>query len=93
MLNLGVDAQFNNKVLFDEAQKTSKIFIRSISEIIKSGVLKREIKAHTDVDKISMVMYAMTEGAVFMAITKDDKSFLTHMNDHIDSSIIEQIRI
>ena len=37
-----------------------------------------------------MIIYAMTEGAVFMAITKDDKSFLTHMNNHIDSSIIEK---
>ncbi|MDV2471796.1 TetR family transcriptional regulator [Elizabethkingia anophelis] len=93
MLNLGVDAQFNNKVLFDEAQKISKVFIRSISDIIKSGILKKEIKAHTEADKISMVIYAMTEEAVFMAITKDDKSFLTHMNNHIDSSIIEKMRI
>ncbi|MBV8325958.1 TetR/AcrR family transcriptional regulator [Chryseobacterium sp.] len=93
MLNLGVDAQFNNKVLFDEAQKLSKKLISTISGIIESGINKQEISKEVDSKKISMMVYAMIEGGIFMSITHDNHNFLIHLCNHIEETIIRPIRV
>lgn len=92
LLNLGVDAQFNNGVLFEEAKKVSKKLVKDIHEVIERGIKKGEIKSNIDITSISMTIQAMIEGAIFRAIMHSERSYLIHVTNHIDNTIIREIK-
>ena len=93
MLNLGVDTQFNNKVLFDESQRLSGVLIKNISGIIRHGIQKKEIRETANPDELSMTIYAMIEGGIFMAVTHQNGHYLKLVTDHINQNIITPIQV
>lgn len=91
MLRVGMDAKFNNPLLFDKAQKLSKKFISGLVKIIDEGIYTNEIQQNTNTNQQAKLILSMIEGSSLLAFTHNDNSYLTNAMDYIDKEIIEKI--
>ncbi len=93
ILNMGADSNNINPALFDTVKKVSKRLEKDLIIIIQNGVNNNEIKPGIDADRYGKNIYAMIEGSVFMAITRDDGSYINDMMDMIDQLIQEKFTL
>lgn len=93
LLNLGVDARFNNPILFEEARKICDRLIQNTATIITHGIKHKEIKEATDAHTLATNIYSMIEGGIFMSLITQNKNYIVNIANHIESAIIEQIRL
>lgn len=93
ILNIGADANNINPALFDAVKKVSKRLEQDLINIIQSGINNNEIKSTIDADGYGKNIYAMIEGSIFMAITRDDGSYINNMMDMIDQLIQEKFAL
>lgn len=91
VLNVGIDANNTNPVLFKLAKEVSKRIEQDLEYIILNGIESKAILSSTNAKLYAKNIYCMIEGAVFMAFTHDDKSYLQDMLTFIESSIYKKI--
>ena len=92
ILNVGVDAQHNNPALFKTAKRESRKMIAYLTRLIQHGIINKEIKADVDASKTAKNIHTMIEGGLFMSLTQNKKDYLMNILDHIENSIINNIR-
>jgi len=92
LLNVSVDTRHTNPALFKAAKAISKKLETQLKEIIQTGVKNNELKKNIDPDKYAKNIYAMIEGAVFMSFTQGDKDYLTHMMNHVNDVILNEMK-
>ncbi len=90
ILNIGADANNINPALFDAVKKVSKRLEQDLITIIQNGINNSEIKSTIDAGGYGKNIYAMIEGSIFMAITRNDGSYINNMMDMIDQLIQEK---
>lgn len=93
ILNVGIDTKYNNTALFEEVKKETKKIIYGLSVIIQNGIDNNEIINNIDSASCARNIYSMIEGAIFLSFTQDNKEYLDNILQHIDTSIINRIKI
>ncbi len=91
VLNVGIDANNTNPALFKLAKEVAKRIEQDLEVILRQGLNTKAIHSTIDTKKISKNMYSMIEGAIFMAFTHDDKSYLIDMMDYIEETIYAKL--
>jgi TetR/AcrR family transcriptional regulator, transcriptional repressor for nem operon len=87
ILNVGIDANNTNPILFKLAKEVSKRIEQDLESLIKNGIIHKVLKSNIDAKKMAKNIYSMIDGAVFMAFTHDDKSYIMDMIELLEHTI------
>lgn len=93
MLRVGVDASYNNPLLFKAAQALSKQMMDGLTIIILDGIKNKEINVNIDASSYAKTILSIIEGSSLLAFTHYDQSYIKTAMDFIDEVIIEKIKI
>lgn len=93
ILNVGVDANFQNPKLLQRVRQVINRFKNNISKMISRGIELKEFRSDINPDKYGGRIFTFIEGGVFMAVTMQDKGYLSDIMDHIDQMIETEIAI
>lgn len=91
ILNIGVDANHQNSELLAKVQEVVKKLQFYIQKMIELGQSADEIKSTIDADQYAKRIFALIEGAIFMAVTMNDDSYINDMMDHADRIVNEEL--
>ena len=92
VLNVGVDANFNNKLLGSAAKETIKNIEGKIALVLEEGVGKNEIKLPVPPLQFAKQLYTMIQGAVAMATISNDRKYLINTIAYLDLLISREIK-
>lgn len=92
LLRVGVDTKFINPALFKAAKALSQKMINGLTNIIKDGILNREIQQDINAVEYAKVILCMIEGSSVLAFTHNDKTYIANAMDFIDDNIITRIK-
>jgi TetR/AcrR family transcriptional repressor of nem operon len=92
LLRVGVDTKFINPLLFKAAKSLSKKLVDGLTNIIKAGILNKEIRQDVDAVEYAKIILSMIEGSSVLAFTHNDKTYISSAMDFIDSTIIAGIK-
>lgn len=92
ILNVGIDANHSNDLLLKRVNHVISKLETSIVEIIEYGILTQEIKATIEPAKYARLFFSKLEGAIFMAVTRNNEEYLNEMTDHIDHTIDSELK-
>lgn len=91
ILNIGVDANHQNSELLAKVQEVVKKLQFYIRKMIELGQASNEIKEDVDAEQYAKRIFALIEGAIFMAMTMNDNSYVSDMMDHADRIVDEEL--
>ncbi len=91
IINVGIDANNTNPMLFKLAKDVAKRIEQDLESLIKHGVNNKELRANIDAKKYAKNIYSMIDGAIFMAFTHDDKSYILDMLELLEQTIYRQM--
>jgi len=92
VLNVGIDANYNNPKLFKQVEKVMLKLQNSIAQIIKDGQELNEIKKDIDATAYGSRIYAMIEGAVFSSVMLRNDKYLLDMMNYLDQIIKTELQ-
>tara|TARA_R110000796_G_scaffold252619_2_gene388813 strand:- start:56736 stop:57332 length:597 start_codon:yes stop_codon:yes gene_type:complete len=92
ILNVSIDAKYNNKLLAAAAKETAKIIEGKIALVLENGVNKNEIKLPVTPLQFAKQLYTMIQGAVAMATITDDRKYLLNTIAYLDQLITKEIK-
>jgi AcrR family transcriptional regulator len=92
VLNVGIDANYNNPKLFNRVEKVILKLQNSIAQIIKDGQELNEIKKDVDATAYGSRIYAMIEGAVFSSVMLKNDKYLLDMMNYLDQIIKTELQ-
>ncbi len=92
ILNVGVDTNSVNSLLFKTVKEISKKTMQSIEDIIRLGISKKEIKSDIDVAEIASNIYCMIEGGIFLSFMNKEPKYMDNICNHIDQHVIAVIK-
>lgn len=92
VLNVSVDARFNNPKLFNEARSFSRMLVNGMEQIIYDGIMEGEIKDDVVAGNVAKNIYSIIQGGVFMAATHGDESYLLEAVRHVEEVVITHIQ-
>ena len=92
ILNVGVDTNNVNPLLFKTVKEISKRTVQNISDIILFGISRKEIRPDIAVDEIASNIYCIIEGGIFMSFMNKEPKYMDNICDHIDQQIIAVIK-
>jgi TetR/AcrR family transcriptional repressor of nem operon len=92
LLRVGVDTKFINPALFKAAKALSQKMVNGLTNIIKDGILNREIQQNINAVEYAKVILCMIEGSSVLAFTHNDKTYIANAMDFIDNNVIARIK-
>jgi TetR/AcrR family transcriptional regulator, transcriptional repressor for nem operon len=92
ILNVGIDAKYNNPELFKAAKEESLKLLKGLNLIISRGIRNGEIKEDVDPRVYAQNIYSMIEGSVFMAATHENNEYMNNMLDHVKDLILNKLK-
>lgn len=92
VLNVGIDAKHNNKLLTAAAKETIKIIEGKIALVLENGVNNNEIKLPVTPLQFAKQMYTMIQGATAMATITDDRKYLLNTITYLEHLINKEIK-
>jgi AcrR family transcriptional regulator len=92
VLNVGVDANNQNKLLLENVRKTIKTLQGYIEKIIQKGVDRGQFKSSIDPYGWAVRIDTMIQGATFMTYTMDNDQYLQDTMDQIEDMIKKELR-
>lgn len=93
VLNIGVDANNQHAKLLSEVQRSIDKIQSNVVKLIELGKAKNEIKATVDAAVFSKKLYTIIQGAIFMAYTMEDTSYLMSTMDQVDQWIHQELKL
>lgn len=84
VLNVGVDAQHNNKPLASAAKETIKEIEGKIALVLENGVNKGEIKIPVSPLQFAKQLFTMVQGAVAMSTITMDRKYLLNTMTYLE---------
>jgi TetR/AcrR family transcriptional regulator, transcriptional repressor for nem operon len=91
ILNVSADANHTNAALFNAVKTISKRLENDLIGIIQNGINNNDVRGGIDAATYGKNIYAMIEGAVFMAFTHQDRTYIDNMMNLIDLLIKEKL--
>ena len=92
VLNVGVDAQFNNTVLAAAARETVRTIEGKIALVLENGVNNSELKLPVTPLQFAKQFYTMLQGAVAMATITQDRKYLLNTVAYLEVLINKEIK-
>lgn len=90
ILNIGVDANHRNPALLARVQSVTAKLIRGIASVVEEGQAEGSIRPEADAEGMARSIFAMIQGAVFMAFTLQDQNYLNEIMDRIDALVASE---
>ena len=92
VLNVGVDAKYNNSVLAAAARETVRIIEGKIALVLENGVNNAELKLPVTPLQFAKQFYTMLQGAVAMATITQDRKYLLNTVAYLEVLINKEIK-
>jgi hypothetical protein len=92
VLNVGIDAKNNNKLLVAASKETIKIIEEKIALVLENGIKENEIKLPVIPLQFAKQMYTMIQGAIAMATITDDRKYLLNTITYLEHLINKEIK-
>ncbi len=92
ILNVGVDAQYNNKLLEGAARETLRTIEGKIALVLENGVNKRELKLPVPPLQFAKQLFTMIQGAIAMATISGDRKYLINTIAYLEVLVKKEIR-
>lgn len=92
ILNVGVDAQNNNKLLAAACHETINELEGKIALVLENGVNAGEIKIPVPPLQFAKQLYTMLQGAVSMATMTRDRKYLVNTITYLNHLVNQEIR-
>ncbi len=84
VLNVGMDAQHNNRLLAGASRETIKEIEGKIALVLETGVNKGELKIGVSPLQFAKQMFTMIQGAIAMATITHDRKYLLNTIAYLD---------
>ena len=92
VLNVGVDAQYNNKLLEGAAKETMRTIEGKIALVLENGVNKGELKLPVPPLQFAKQLFTMIQGAIAMATITGDRKYLLNTIAYLEVLVKKEIR-
>ena len=92
ILNVGVDAKYNNRLLSSAARETVRTIEGKIALVLEDGMRRGEIKLPVPPLQFAKQLFTMIQGAVAMATITNDRKYLINTIAYLDVLIAREIR-
>ncbi len=92
ILNVGVDAKYNNKLLEGAARETLHTIEGKIALVLEKGVNTRELKLPVPPLQFAKQLFTMIQGAIAMATISGDRKYLINTIAYLELLIKKEIR-
>ncbi len=92
VLNVGMDAQHNNKLLAAASKETIKEIEGKIALVIETGVNKQEIKIAVTPLQFSKQLLTMIQGAIAMSTITNDRKYLINTIAYLEVLIKHELK-
>jgi len=92
VLNVGVDAQHNNKLLNAAAKETIKTIEGKIALVLENGVKNNELKLPVTPLQFAKQLYTMLQGAIAMATITNDRKYLINTVAYLEQLVRKEIK-
>ncbi len=87
VLNIGVDANHRDPILFARVQEIINRLLTAIVELLQEAVEEGQLRADIDVEKSTRNIFSMIQGSVFLALTMKTSAYLADMVGHLDEYV------
>ncbi|NNJ88178.1 MAG: TetR/AcrR family transcriptional regulator [Eudoraea sp.] len=92
ILNVGVDANYNNQLLEGAARETLRTIEGKIALVLENGVNKRELKLPVPPLQFAKQLFTMIQGAIAMATITGDRKYLINTIAYLELLVKKEIR-
>ncbi|MEE9363364.1 MAG: TetR/AcrR family transcriptional regulator [Cellulophaga sp.] len=92
ILNVGVDAKYNNPHLASAAKETAKTIEGKIALVLENGINNNEIHIPITPLQFAKQLYTMLQGAVAMATITGDRKYLLNTVAYLDQLVNKEIK-
>ena len=92
ILNVGVDAQYNNKLLEGAAKETMRTIEGKIALVLENGLNKGELKLPVPPLQFAKQLFTMIQGAIAMATITGDRKYLLNTIAYLEVLVKKEIR-
>ncbi|MDF0705955.1 TetR/AcrR family transcriptional regulator [Flagellimonas okinawensis] len=91
LLNVGVDAQGNNKLLAAAVKETIKEIEGKIALVLENGAKKQEIKLPVPPLQFAKQLFTMIQGAVAMSTMTQDRKYLINTITYMEYLVKQEL--
>lgn len=92
ILNVGIDAQHNNKLLAAAAKETIKEIEGKIALVFENGINNGEFKLPVSPLQFSKQLFTIIQGAISMATITKDRKYLLNTVTYLDVLIKRELK-
>ncbi|WP_318308757.1 TetR/AcrR family transcriptional regulator [Flagellimonas crocea] len=92
LLNVGVDAQGNNKLLAAAVKETIKDIEGKIALILENGAKQNEIKLPVPPLQFAKQLFTMVQGAVAMSTMTQDRKYLVNTITYLEFLVKQELK-
>ena len=92
ILNVGIDAQHNNKLLAAAAKETIKDIEGKIALVFEDGINNEELKLPVSPLQFSKQLFTIIQGAIAMATITKDRKYLLNTVTYLDVLIKRELK-
>ncbi|WP_127137926.1 TetR/AcrR family transcriptional regulator [Flagellimonas oceanensis] len=92
LLNVGVDAQSNNKLLAAAVKETIKEIEGKIALILENGAKQNEIKLPVPPLQFAKQFFTMIQGAVAMSTMTQDRKYLVNTVTYLEYLVKQELK-
>ena len=92
LLNVGVDAQSNNKLLAAAVKETIKEIEGKIALILENGAKQNEIKLPVPPLQFAKQFFTMIQGAVVMSTMTQDRKYLVNTVTYLEYLVKQELK-
>ncbi|MEC3966544.1 TetR/AcrR family transcriptional regulator [Flagellimonas halotolerans] len=92
ILNVGVDAQGNNKLLAAAVKETIKEIEGKIALVLENGAKKNEIRLPVPPLQFAKQLFTMIQGAVAMSTMTQDRKYLVNTITYLEYLVKQELK-
>ena len=92
ILNVGVDAQGNNKLLAAAVKETVKEIEGKIALVLENGANRNEIKLPVPPLQFAKQLFTMIQGAVAMSTMMQDRKYLVNTVAYLEFLVKQELK-
>lgn len=92
VLNVGVDANYNNELLSSAAKEIVRTIEGKIALVLEDGIRNNEIRLPVPPLQFAKQLFTMIQGAVAMATITNDRKYLINTIAYLDVLIDREIK-
>ncbi len=93
LLNTAIEADDGNPILRERARRALRQWQDRLSDIIRTGLKRKEIRSGVDPKKLATLIIASLEGALMVSRLERDRDALLATQSHLESYLESQVRL